>query len=271
MNHIKLFEGFLNEHGRRGSAVATLENAQTILRKIYGNWEKGEYSHDTNYSYGGLYKFEDGTTEKGYTSTHMTLTITKKGIAMHFMPDSAKKELETLFPPAAIEKISSLHKVNLTITTYSMITSKRDESKVYLSLGPTLSSKIQGNTLYQLITNETIDEVANKVKAEIAEVSKKFTGADLVRAGFESYAYSLLPKLKNVQSSQSRDVGIGSAASTRVSHDIKRGYDVKAYVKKYGEESLKKAIKGTWFEKRTFKGLEDGVLMTDESWTDVYD
>lgn len=125
----------------------------------------------------------------------------------------------------------------------------------------------------KMVLNDSNYKTAAKTfQDNIKEASSKITGKDLIRVVFEDMAWHELPVKKDQSSGgKSSHVGIGRHASTKVHYDIKKGYDISKYLKKYGEDKLMDAMGGTYFKKRFFRGIENGLLLTDESWTDTHD
>lgn len=266
MRHIKLFENF-------DQSTGSLEIAKQIARKVFGTWEKGEYSDNDNYAYGQEYKFKDGTREKGYVTNTMTLQLSAPSIATKFMNKAALTELLTLVPKDKLDKLYSLNSVCVRVSKHRMITSKRVETVVSINLGGRMGGNFYRVTNRIILDDESKNTIAADLLKEVKELSAEVTGKDLIKVMFEDLAWSkVLPVTKEQKDGgKARHVGIGSQASTKVHHDIKMGYDISKYLKKYGESAFKSAMAGTYFSKRYFRGIEKGVLLTDESWTDTYD
>lgn len=272
MEHIKLFENFLNEGD--APAPGALKLAEDTAKIIFGHWTKGEYSSDNSYAYGQEYEFQDGTKEKGYVVNSVTLKLNGPNIALKFVEPKAMAELQVLTgKDFDFTHLYSCQWVGIRVRTYSMISSEKTETTITAILGPTTgtSTTFHLSTREQQVGKKSARELAAELTKILKDGSKQVDGVKLVRQVFDDLAYSYLPRTKDEDKSNSRHQGIGSQASTHVEHDIKRGYDVREYVKKFGKERLLKAIEGTYFKKKNFEGLEDGVLLTDESWVDVYD
>ena len=286
MKHVKLFESFLNEirpslnAPTTGSNMSSMQLGDLIGKKVF-KYEKGQYSNDTIYCYGDTINWVDGTSEKGYTIEDYTLKMRGPWMlfkSFDFNP-AAIKQMNTLLKPGSMDapsRCSSFDCADLSVKRAKGISSKKIEPmRAVIWAGNYVGAT---DLLYSGISykdNQNIEEWADVLKKDLNEKAKNITGERLVKKLFEEIitSSSMMRTRTLHQSQSSMDIGIGIAASTKVNHKIYKEYDFTEYVKAYGIESLKAAIDAnSFFKSRTFKGITpEGIMSTDESWTDTYD
>jgi len=263
----------INEVYGPPSSMSMIGN--NLAHEVFGSWSKGTYNEDTNYMYGQTHAFQDGITEKGYTVDIYELRLQGEFLGLSFCNKAAKDELFTLIDQKLPHKYTSMDGAGIIIKEYKGISSSKKERSVYVFVGTGRSNSDMWQTSEQLFINQkNFSKLGKLLQKSLKSRCEQLIGKDLVVQFFNNYigALDMLPKVKKEESSSSHDMGYGSQASTKVRYVINNGYSVKRYVKKYGEESLTRSInKCSYFRDKTFKGIKNGILLTDESWTDTYD
>ncbi len=261
----------LNE-GRGGpDDVNIIDAGNKLCKIIFGKWTTGGYKTNDTYNYGKEYTFADGTKERGYVETSVYFTLEGKMLATMFTNPSALEELNTFITVKPDTKHTPYDYVSVTVEQVRMITSGRTEAKAYAGM-----RVIGGVNASTVLTNKNINDVGNEMKAKLMDAGNKADGLSYIKYFFDKYIgnMDLLKPVKKTQKTSKSDVGIGRHASTSFHHDIKGGYDVSEYIAKYGEDRLMSAINSSsasFFKKKQFRGIENGIMITDESWTDKYD
>ena len=161
-------------------------------------------------------------------------------------------------------------KLGLVIT--EVIQPKESAKKFYVRTGSCHYYGAKSNEVYVGVwidaPNDSIKDICEKLK----RISKD--KRDEIMKGVMSYLYFNLKKSSKELSRNSRDQGIGSAASTVVTHSDQNVYDVKKYINKYGVEKLNALIKSNFHFNRAKNVKIDsllGTLTEDSSVSLTYD
>lgn len=245
--------------------------ARIIANNIFPKYIKGTYETNQNYAYGVDLKFQDGTSEKGFVSHTYTLRLVGDFLSLDkkFWKKSQLDRFYSLIDKDAKHNSNCFDRCTVCVITDVAIKSDKSDTYYYIVLGDERNNfHIRSdNFYYKDMSSIDSDELKNSLRMPLMDnyLTKQFFN-DFISMGYMSKRKRL------IKNSRSSHVGIGSAASTKVFNEEEFSYDYSKFVKKYGIEELKTAIRGTYMEKNSVKKIEnDGNVFTDESWVDTYD
>ncbi len=249
-----------------GSAVLN-----TMRMDTDNSYSKQKYHH-----YGDKIVWEDGTEDSGYVSYSISVDAADPLVALEFIPSNEKEEFMTLFDQSLVDAAANSNTPSN--GTYDRITI-RITMDVSISLPQSRISGLSvsaGNTNYGTpVTKAWISNPTGNPMSMARDIMSDLNTDNSTEGGvlnnfFSNWLWNkkYVKSEKLSASSNSKDMGIGSHASTDTYHKDVTAYDFTNY--KGSESDLLEAAEKSGNFKKGVKFV-DGKMVVGSSWVERWD